>query len=136
MSQLFTPLKLRSVKLRNRIFVAPMCQYSCNDGTPDDWHLVHLGSRAVGAIQLGHAGRKASVQPHWLGGKGVALIEGGWQLLAPSALPFSPSSPEPRALSVEDLEQICSQFETAACRWTTQGRSPLAVAVRACPPLS
>ena len=111
MSLLFTPLKMRSLTLRNRIFVAPMCQYSCRDGLPEAWHLVHLGSRAVGgaalvmveatavtadgrispsdcglwndaqteafapiarfiaaqgavpAIQLGHAGRKASVSP-------------------------------------------------------------------------
>lgn len=164
MSQLFAPLKLRSLTLRNRIFVSPMCQYSCRDGMPDDWHLVHLGSRAVGGaalvmveatavtpegrissadsglwndaqaeafapiaafiaaqgavpgIQLGHAGRKASVQPPWLGGKGVVPTEGGWQPKAPSALPFSPGSPEPRVLNIEDLEQICSQFEAAAQR--------------------
>ncbi|MCX7513529.1 NADH:flavin oxidoreductase/NADH oxidase [Frateuria sp. STR12] len=45
---LFTPFAQRSLALRNRIVVAPMCQYSANDGVPDDWHLVHLGSRAVG----------------------------------------------------------------------------------------
>lgn len=52
MSQLFSPLKLRSVEFRNRIFVSPMCQYSSNDGMPTDWHLVHLGSRAVGGAAL------------------------------------------------------------------------------------
>jgi 2,4-dienoyl-CoA reductase-like NADH-dependent reductase (Old Yellow Enzyme family) len=46
--ELFTPLAQRSLTLRNRIVVAPMCQYSAADGVPDDWHLVHLGSRAVG----------------------------------------------------------------------------------------
>ncbi|MFO7654298.1 MAG: NADH:flavin oxidoreductase/NADH oxidase [Candidatus Krumholzibacteriia bacterium] len=45
---LFAPLVLRDVRLRNRILVSPMCQYSCRDGLATDWHLVHLGSRAVG----------------------------------------------------------------------------------------
>lgn len=52
MSTLFTPLTLRSVTFRNRIFVSPMCQYSSRDGMPSDWHLVHLGSRAVGGAGL------------------------------------------------------------------------------------
>jgi 2,4-dienoyl-CoA reductase-like NADH-dependent reductase (Old Yellow Enzyme family) len=52
MSRLFSPLKLRSVEFKNRIFVSPMCQYSSNDGMPTDWHLVHLGSRAVGGAAL------------------------------------------------------------------------------------
>ncbi|MEJ2039405.1 MAG: NADH:flavin oxidoreductase/NADH oxidase [Desulfosarcinaceae bacterium] len=52
MSQLFTPLVLRSVAFKNRIFVSPMCQYSSKDGMPTDWHLVHLGSRAVGGAAL------------------------------------------------------------------------------------
>ncbi len=49
---LFTPLQLRSVTLRNRIAVSPMCQYSAQDGLANDWHLVHLGSRAVGGAGL------------------------------------------------------------------------------------
>src|SRR5512143_1780721 len=49
---LFTPLALRSVSLRNRIAVSPMCQYSARDGRAGDWHLVHLGSRAVGGAGL------------------------------------------------------------------------------------
>ncbi len=48
MSNLFTPFKLRSVEFKNRVFVSPMCQYSSSDGIPQTWHLVHLGSRAVG----------------------------------------------------------------------------------------
>jgi 2,4-dienoyl-CoA reductase-like NADH-dependent reductase (Old Yellow Enzyme family) len=52
MSQLFAPLKLRELTFRNRIFVSPMCQYSSLDGMPTDWHLVHLGSRAVGGAGL------------------------------------------------------------------------------------
>jgi 2,4-dienoyl-CoA reductase-like NADH-dependent reductase (Old Yellow Enzyme family) len=52
MSKLFSPLNLRSITFRNRIFVSPMCQYSSNVGLPTDWHLVHLGSRAVGGAGL------------------------------------------------------------------------------------
>jgi len=164
MSKLFTPLQMRSLTLRNRIFVAPMCQYSCEDGVPNDWHMVHLGSRAVGgaamviveatavapegrispgdcglwnaaqaeafapivrfiaeqgavpAIQLGHAGRKASVVPPWLGGGAAAEDAGGWQPVAPSALPFGPGSPQPRELRQDELDQIAGQFEASARR--------------------
>lgn len=52
MSVLFSPLTIGSVTFRNRIFVSPMCQYSCSDGLPSDWHMVHLGSRAVGGAGL------------------------------------------------------------------------------------
>ncbi len=52
MSALFSPLKLRGVTFRNRIWVSPMCQYSSRDGFPTDWHLVHLGSRAAGGAGL------------------------------------------------------------------------------------
>lgn len=52
MSQLFTPLKIRKVTFKNRIFVSPMCQYSSENGMPNDWHLVHLGSRAIGGAGL------------------------------------------------------------------------------------
>jgi 2,4-dienoyl-CoA reductase-like NADH-dependent reductase (Old Yellow Enzyme family) len=51
-SLLFEPLKVGDVTFRNRIFVSPMCQYSSEDGLPTDWHLVHLGSRAVGGAGL------------------------------------------------------------------------------------
>ena len=164
MSKLFSPLQMRSLTLRNRIFVSPMCQYSCQDGLPNDWHMVHLGSRAVGgaamviaeatavtpegrispsdcglwndtqaeafapivhfiaeqgavpAIQLGHAGRKASVMPPWQGGGAAQEDAGGWQPVAPSALPFGPGSPQPRELEVADLERIAGQFEASARR--------------------
>jgi len=164
MSKLFTSLKMRSLTLRNRIFVSPMCQYSCQDGLPNAWHLVHLGSRAVGgaamviaeatavtpegrisprdcglwndaqveafapitrfiaeqgavpAIQIGHAGRKASVIPPWQGGTAATKETGGWQPVAPSAIPFGPDSPLPRELGVTDLEQLAGQFEASARR--------------------
>jgi len=164
MSKLFTPIQMRSITLRNRIFVSPMCQYSCQDGMPDDWHLVHLGSRAVGgaalvmveatavtpegrislgdcglwndaqaeafapiarfiaaqgavpAIQLGHAGRKASVQAPWLGGAAVSASDGGWQPCAPSPVSFGTGSPEPQELNAVDLDLICTQFEQSTRR--------------------
>src|SRR6478609_4751218 len=51
-ADLFTPLRIRGVELRNRIAVSPMCQYSSEDGLANDWHLVHLGSRAAGGVAL------------------------------------------------------------------------------------
>src|SRR6476620_6298318 len=52
MASLFSPLKIKSVELKNRIVISPMCQYSSEDGFANDWHLVHLGSRAVGGAAL------------------------------------------------------------------------------------
>ena len=52
MAHLFEPLRLRDVEFSNRIFVSPMCQYSCQDGFATEWHLVHLGSRAVGRAAM------------------------------------------------------------------------------------
>ncbi|MCA8832488.1 NADH:flavin oxidoreductase/NADH oxidase [Hymenobacter pini] len=52
MTQLFTPLTQRGITLKNRIVISPMCQYSAQDGFSNDWHLVHLGARAVGGAAL------------------------------------------------------------------------------------
>ena len=52
MSQLFSPWTVRELSFRNRVFVSPMCQYSCRDGLATPWHLVHLGSRATGGAGL------------------------------------------------------------------------------------
>jgi 2,4-dienoyl-CoA reductase-like NADH-dependent reductase (Old Yellow Enzyme family) len=52
MAHLFDPLTLRGLTFPHRIFVSPMCEYSCTDGFANDWHLVHLGSRAVGGAAL------------------------------------------------------------------------------------
>src|SRR5258708_31719248 len=49
---MFSPLTIRSLSFRNRIAVSPMCQYSSDDGFASEWHLVHLGSRAVGGAGL------------------------------------------------------------------------------------
>ncbi len=146
-SHLFRPLTLRGLTLKNRIVVSPMCQYSAVDGVADDWHLVHLGSRAAGgaglvfveatavtpegrispldmglwndrqaealariarfiermnaapAIQLAHAGRKGSCLPPVRGGGRLKTgDEGGWTVVAPSALPFHAADPPPHAL--------------------------------------
>src|ERR1700757_712051 len=56
---LFAPLKIRDVSFRNRIVVSPMCQYSSTDGFANDWHLVHLGSRAAGGAGLVFVGASA-----------------------------------------------------------------------------
>src|SRR6478735_3520094 len=52
MASLFQPITIRSITLKNRIAVSPMCEYSSTDGFANDWHLVHLGSRAVGGAGL------------------------------------------------------------------------------------
>ncbi len=52
MAHLFTPLTIRGIELKNRIVVSPMCEYSSVEGYADDWHLVHLGSRALGGAAL------------------------------------------------------------------------------------
>ena len=169
MALLFTPLRLRDISFRNRVFVSPMCQYSCDDGLANDWHLVHLGSRAVGGaglvmveasavspegrispgdmgiwserhaqalapiarfikaqgavpgIQLAHAGRKASTDLPWRGGKPLTPAQGGWQPLAPSAIPFADGFPVPRALAPEQLDDIVTQFRDAARRALNAG---------------
>ena len=52
MSKLFSSLRIKNITLKNRIVVSPMCQYTAIDGFTNDWHLVHLGSRAVGGVGL------------------------------------------------------------------------------------
>ena len=166
---LFAPLELRGVRLPNRIVVSPMCQYSAVDGTVGDWHLVHLGSRAVGGaglvigemtdvspagrislgcagmysdanerawkrvvdfvhanssakigIQLAHAGRKGSCNLPWEGDD--PLRDGrAWQTLAPSALPFEPDWPAPRAMDRGDMDRVRDDFVAATRRAARAG---------------
>ena len=61
LSKLFEPITLRGLTLRNRVWLAPMCQYSATDGVPNDWHLVHLGARATGGFGLGLTAASAVV---------------------------------------------------------------------------
>jgi anthraniloyl-CoA monooxygenase len=151
---LFTPFRLRELLLPNRVVVSAMCQYLADDGTPNDWHLVHLGSRAIGgaglvftemtdvsregrispgctgmykpehvvawrrivefvhensdakiAIQLAHAGRKASTKLAWEGAD-EPLEEGGWPIMAASPIPWFEHSPVPREMTREDMELV------------------------------
>lgn len=159
MSALFSPFKLRGVEFKNRVFVSPMCQYSSEDGAPTPWHLVHLGSRAVGgaglvmveatgvcpegritardsglwsskqakaflpitqfikeqgavpAIQLAHAGRKASTAPPWEEGPPGS---GGWTPLAPSALRYADGYAMPREMSAQDIKALVRHFTSSA----------------------
>ncbi len=159
---MFTPFRLRGLLLQNRVVVSAMCQYSAADGTPDDWHLVHLGSRAVGGaglvmsemtnvsargrispgctgmylpehvpawkrivdfvhdqsrakigLQLGHAGRKGSTRLSWEGDV-EPLEEGGWDVLAPSALPWKPENPVPRPMDRQDMDRVREEYVRAA----------------------
>jgi 2,4-dienoyl-CoA reductase-like NADH-dependent reductase (Old Yellow Enzyme family) len=169
MSKLFETYKLREIEFRNRIWVSPMCQYSSEDGKPTDWHLVHLGSRAVGGagliiqeatavspegrispsdagiwsdehaeaykrltkfikdqgsiagIQLAHAGRKASTNEPWNGGKIVEENEGGWQTFAPTAERFAEDYPLPKAMDESDLEKVRNDFVASAKRSVEAG---------------
>ena len=159
---LFSPLRLRELVFRNRIFVSPMCQYSAVDGMPTDWHLVHLGSRAIGGaalvmteatavslegrispsdtgiwsreqvvafrkiagfirehgavagIQIAHAGRKASTDVPWRGGKPLDSRKGGWQPVAPSPEPFAEGYAVPREMTEADMERVREAFAVAA----------------------
>jgi len=164
-ARLFEPLQIRDVLLQNRAVVSPMCQYSAEGGFANDWHLVHLGSRAVGGaglviveatavedrgritpsdlgiwtdqhieplaritrfikkhsasvsgIQLAHAGRKASTDAPWRGGKPVAESDGGWKAVAPSPIPFSDGDAPPAELSVQEIRAVVESFQAAARR--------------------
>jgi 2,4-dienoyl-CoA reductase-like NADH-dependent reductase (Old Yellow Enzyme family) len=165
MAHLFSALKIKNISLKNRIVVSPMCEYSSTDGFANDWHLVHLGSRAVGGaaliiteaaavspegrispgdlgiwkdqhieklkqiteflhrhgavagIQLAHAGRKASHEVPWNGGKQIPSgNENGWRALAPSALPFTPGDQVPVELDGAGIEKVKADFKAAAWR--------------------
>ena len=164
MSTLFSPLPLEQLILKNRLVVAAMCQYSAVDGFANDWHLVHLGSRAVGgaalviteatavspegrispedlgiwqdghieklkqitdfihkqgalaAVQLAHAGRKASTMVPWKGRTQLTPSTGGWKTLAPSAIPFNQEDDVPLALSSSQIEALIEAFAQGARR--------------------
>lgn len=165
MSKLFSPYQLGELALANRIVIAPMCQYSADEGRATDWHTIHLGHLALSgaallfieatavepegrisawdlglwsdeteaalartlsavrahsdmpiAIQLGHAGRKASVAQPWTGGGQLGLDDGGWVTSAPSPVPFDGHARAPRALTVEDLARLCERFAASARR--------------------
>ncbi|MDB5425583.1 MAG: NADH:flavin oxidoreductase/NADH oxidase [Phenylobacterium sp.] len=163
---LFTPFKVGGLDLANRIVIAPMCQYSAQDGCMTDWHLMHLGHLAVSgaalltveatavlpegritygdvglysdeteaamrrtldairgwsdmpiAVQLAHAGRKASSELPWRGGAQIPPGQvNGWQTVAPSAIPFEPAHNPPQALDGEGLARVRDAFAASARR--------------------
>lgn len=170
MARLFEPLTLRGVTLPNRIGVSPMCMYSSVDGHATDWHLVHLGARAVGgaglviheatavsaegritpgdaglyldshiaplrrindflrqhgaipAVQLAHAGRKASTFVPWEGSGHVPLEQGGWEVIGPSSTAFGGSlTRQPREATEDDLRCVVADFACAAQRAIAAG---------------
>ncbi|GGA67695.1 oxidoreductase [Flavobacterium palustre] len=153
-----------------------MCQYSSIDGFANDWHLVHLGSRASGGaglviqeatavapegrispedlgiwkdehieklkaitafiksqnavpgIQLAHAGRKASVSSPWKGNKKLQSSEGGWQTIAPSAIPYHDTEAFlPEALDKNGIQKLISDFKSATKRAVEAGYEVLEI---------
>ncbi|MGZ2412902.1 2,4-dienoyl-CoA reductase-like NADH-dependent reductase (Old Yellow Enzyme family) [Sphingomonas sp. F9_3S_D5_B_2] len=166
MSALFSPLDVGGLRLTNRIVIAPMCQYSAEDGCMTDWHTIHLGHLALSGaalltieatsvtpegriswgdtglwsdeneaamarvlksvrrwsdmpigIQLGHAGRKASTDKPWFGGKQIAPgEENGWQTVAPSPVPFLEDENPPLELDAAGLTRLRDSFADAARR--------------------
>ncbi len=151
-----------------------MCQYSSQDGFAHDWHLVHLGARAVGgaamvmteaaavlpegrispqdlgiwkdehiemlaricrfltdqgavpAMQLAHAGRKASTAPPWEGGNAVEVEDGGWRpIYAPSAIPFDTDDIVPEELDHAGIQKVTRAFADAAGRALKAGAQML-----------
>ena len=129
MSSLFSPLSLRGVTSRNRIWVAPMCQYSAVDGMPGDWHLVAAWSRiaafvrsqgALAGMQLAHAGRKASTVPPFDGRGVVGPKDGGWTPVGPTATGY-PGLAEPAALGAEGIAKVRADFVAAARRADVAG---------------
>jgi 2,4-dienoyl-CoA reductase-like NADH-dependent reductase (Old Yellow Enzyme family) len=166
MAKLFTPIRLGQLDLANRIVIAPMCQYSAENGCMSDWHLIHLGHLALSgaalltieatsvlpegrityadvglysdeceaamaktlnavrrwsnipiAIQLAHAGRKASTDLPWKGrGQIPPDKTNGWQTVAPSAHPFEDRENPPIALTIDDLAKVRAAFVEATRR--------------------
>lgn len=169
MSLLFTPIDVHGVTVRNRLWVAPMCQYSAADGVPNDWHHVHLAQFASGgagvviaeatavvpegrispddaglwndeqrdawapitaaieargavpAVQLAHAGRKASTWAPFAPESGsVPADQGGWTTVAPSAVAFT-GYDTPEALDLDGIDAVVSAFAAAAVRAVAAG---------------
>lgn len=166
MAKLFAPIDIGGLTLANRIVIAPMCQYSAEEGRMTDWHAIHLGQLALSgagvltieatavtpegrishadvglwdddteaamakvldsvrrwsdmpiAIQLGHAGRKASTARPWDGGAQIAPdAANGWQTLSASALPFEAHEHAPEALDAAGMARIRDAFAEAARR--------------------
>lgn len=124
---LFDSFTIRGVTLRNRIVLSPMCQYSSVDGAANSWHVVHLGSRAVGGAGLVFTEASAVTaegqRRATLGGRKqrLALDEGGWPAVAPSPVPFKPGDPAPEALTTAGIRDIVQAFVAATARARAAG---------------
>lgn len=166
MTKLFDPIKLGSVELPNRIIIAPMCQYSAENGCMTDWHFTHITTLAMSgagmfiveatgvspegrispactglyddaceaamarvvkashklsnmpiAIQLGHAGRKASSRPPAEGGAQIPSTDpDGWVCVAPSAVPQGEGEEPPVALDRDGMAKVKADFVAASLR--------------------
>jgi 2,4-dienoyl-CoA reductase-like NADH-dependent reductase (Old Yellow Enzyme family) len=169
MTKLFSPLTIKNITMKNRIVMAPMCQYSATDGFANDWHLAHYGTRATGgtgliiveatavapegritpadlglwkdehikglrrivnfihqqgsiaALQIAHAGRKASCAIPQEGGKQIDLNQGGWKTVAPSEIPFLETDRTPISLTYKGIRDVIEKFKAAASRALTAG---------------
>jgi anthraniloyl-CoA monooxygenase len=159
---MFQPFRLGGLELANRVVVSPMDMYSADDGMPTDFHLVHLGARALGGaglvmtemvcvspsgritpgcagiytpeqeaawarvasfvhansqarigLQLGHSGRKGSTKLMWEG-IDEPLPAGNWDVVGPSAVPYSPANQVPRELARAELDEITAEFVACA----------------------
>lgn len=169
--KLFSPFQVGGLALANRIVIAPMCQYSAQDGCMTDWHLMHLAHLAVSgaaaltveatavlpegrisyadvglysdacekamsrviegvrrwsdiplAIQLAHAGRKASTDLPWRGEARIpADRPNGWVPVAPSTVPFKPDDPAPMSMDVSAIRSVREAFVGAARRSASLG---------------
>ncbi len=166
---MFTPFRIGNLELKNRVVMSPMAMYSCKDGMPDDFYMVHLGSRALGgagllftemtcvspearitpgcagiwtnqqmnswkrivdfvhtnseskiAIQIGHAGRKASTKLAWEL-TDEPLDSGNWPIISASPLPYLPHSQVPKEATREDMVAIKRQFVAATKRAAKAG---------------
>ena len=163
--KLFEPIQLGGITLPNRVVIAPMCQYSADDGSMTDWHHVHLGTMACSGaglfvvektnvtregrithgctglyndhneaamaravqvyrgitrnpigIQIGHAGRKASAQVSWMGGKALGPAESPWPTVAPSAIAFGEGWHVPHEFTREEIRGLVDAFVAATLR--------------------
>ncbi|KAJ5917937.1 hypothetical protein N7454_010312 [Penicillium verhagenii] len=169
--KLFQPLTIRGMTFQNRLGVAPMCQYSAENGHMTPWHMAHYGGIAMRGpgmiiieatgvvpegritpgcvglwqdsqikplkevvefahsqnqkigIQLGHAGRKASTVAPWVGGVTATNAVGGWveNVKGPSAIPFSEGDIIPKAMTLEDIQEVKEMWVASVKRAIAAG---------------
>jgi anthraniloyl-CoA monooxygenase len=166
---MFQPARIGTLELKNRVIVSSMDMYSAEEGVPGDFHLVHLGSKALGGaglvmtemtcvspegrispgcpglwtdeqrdkwaaitrfvhqrstakigLQLGHSGRKGSTRLMWEG-MDEPLLDGNWEVIGPSALPYGDGCHLPREATRADMDKVLDDFAAAARRGVRAG---------------